>query len=89
MGVYDDEDLEDGKLMLLYCSRSPHYVWVGGNFTPPGGAKDKDDAELLEWVCTVGQGEHTQWVDVQAWDLSLQNGGEESDEFWDKFNEGF
>ena len=87
MGVYDDEDLEDGQLMLLHCPKTPHYVWVGGEFSPPGG--DKEGDEMLEWVCTVGQGEHTQWADAQVWDLSLQRGGEESDEFWDKFNEGF
>ena len=90
MGVYDDEDLDEGLLLLLHCRRGQHMLWVGQDYADEHRKLCQDEDALLDWVCQqVAPGENTLWVDVFPCDVSLQRSGEEDGPFWDAFQEGF
>ena len=90
MGVYDDEDLEEPLLLLLHCPKGSHYLWLGSEYAEEHAAPCADEAALLEWACReVAAGENSRWVDVFPCDVCLMHSGEESDAFWDAFNDGF
>eukprot|EP01034_Spumella_vulgaris_P021882 gene21882-27958_t len=97
MGVYDDEDLAEGCVLLLLCPETPNFLWIGSGFdfgaagVDPDGSDD--DEGLLRWAAGVLPGE------VQSEDsvgkhlttetLSINRSGEESDAFWTAFNDGY
>jgi hypothetical protein len=90
MGVYDDEDLEEPLLLLLHCTKGTHYLWLGAEYAEEHAARCSDDASLLEWACAeVSPGENNLWVDVFPCDVKVEHSGEESDDFWNAFNDGF
>ena len=90
LGVYDDDDLDDTTLLLLHCTKGPHYVWVGEDFDADHEKLCSDPEALLEWACQqVRPGENSLWVDIFPCDVSLQRSGEEDGAFWDAFQDGF
>lgn len=93
MGVYDDEDLDDANALLLLCPGPDHYVWLGtGSALHDAYQADGVSADDLgSWLARrVGGGETSEWrVDWTADTFHAEVGGEESESFWEKFNEGF
>ncbi len=90
MGVYDDEDLVEEDIFLLYVPHraKKHFVWVGTEFEDLK-VLDLPTEAFKEWACNVNSGECEGWVDVFPVDLKVQLSGAESDEFWDTYSRGF
>jgi len=90
LGVYDDDDLDDTTLLLLHCQKGPHMLWVGQDFDADHKKLCGDPEGLLDWAChQVQAGENALWVDVFPCDVCLQRSGEEDNDFWDAFQDGF
>jgi hypothetical protein len=98
MGVYDDEDLCDTSIMILCCNTSPHYLWVGRDMDVVEAEIDSkddidnvDDIKFINWASNnVDSGElvlNTGNIDTNS--TSVIRSGDETDTFWNVFNEGF
>jgi len=91
LGVYDDNDLDEKETYLLLCPESPHYLWLGSECRVQQHPFAQDESQLQNWVVNrMGAGDIAGYdVLIVESDLSIQRAGDESDEFWDRFNEGF
>ena len=90
MGVYDDEDLVEEDIFLLYVPSGAkrHFVWVGMDFEDLK-VLDLPTEAFKDWACRVNSGECEGWVDIFPVDIKVQLSGAESDEFWDTYSLGF
>jgi hypothetical protein len=88
MGVYDDEDLVEDDLFMLFCPKGPHHVWIGTDFADMSVLELPTEA-FKEWATQVGSGDCDGWVDLFPVDVCVELSGAESDEFWDKYSLGF
>lgn len=88
MGVYDDEDLVEEDLFLLFCPKGPHHVWVGTDFEDMSVLELPTEA-FKEWAASVRSGDCDAWVDIFPVDIKVQLSGTESEEFWDQYSLGF
>lgn len=98
LGVYDDDDLVEGDVLLLSmpAGRGPHFLWVGHDFdvhriidVVEGELEefDEDNTALRQWSCQVIKGDlHCA---LRAEDVSIEVSGQESEAFWTAFSEGF
>lgn len=93
MGVYDDDDLSEDSIMLLACPMLPHYLWIGSGVEE--FSLDSSDDFIKSWLsANVYKGdldkESAQGANVtEPGALEIEFSGNESDDFWNMFNEGF
>ena len=88
MGVYDDEDLVEEDLFLLFCPKGPHHVWIGTDFEDMSVLELPTEA-FKQWAATVDPGDCEGWVDIPPAGICVQLSGTESDQFWDTYSLGF
>lgn len=98
MGVYDDEDLDEQNALLLLCPSRTHYLWIGADshiqdaFVSAMEESENtgDSTHLRQWAQRhIANGELDAWdVDWENDTFILENPGNESESFWEKFNEG-
>lgn len=98
MGVYDDEDLEEQNALLLLCPTHTHYLWIGADshiqdaFVSAMEESENagDSSHLRQWARQhIANGELDAWdIDWENDTFILENPGNESEAFWEKFNEG-
>jgi hypothetical protein len=95
MGVYDDEDLDQQNALLLLCPTHSHFLWVGNEseFLPAFSSflKEQDAKNIGPWLqSTFSLGELPDWeIDWLHDSFHVETPDEESEAFWEKFNEGF
>ena len=88
--MYDDEDLVEEDIFLLYVPSPSKSILSGVGM-------DFEDVKVLDlpteafkdWACRVNAGECEGWVDIFPVDIAVQLSGTESDEFWDTYSTGF
>jgi len=100
LGVYDDEDLLDDGIFLLFCPRGytgskHHYLWLGGDIQDQAILAYNNE-KCKEWACDeviVGKSEEeddfNELAHMFATDIQIEIAGEESEEFWNAFSDGF
>lgn len=95
MGLYDNDDLEEGEVFLLLCPNNEHHIWIGGDSQLAHSLTDKNESAVanlvLQWTKKISLGEVSEILsdlDLTKSNLSIQLSGKESDEFWDSFNSG-
>ena len=98
LGVYDDDDLSDMSVLLLLCPPpGPHFLWVGRDFDLSAVVElelediDEEHLPLRQWACRVlaGEAEVLLRGGLQAADVVVVMGGEETEDFWASWQEGF
>jgi hypothetical protein len=100
LGVYDDDDLMETSVLLLYVPGGKHhFLWVGQDFDVgevvdlelEDFENDEEHLPLRCWACRVLRGElaASAQASLQASLISVQLSGQESEEWWTAFNEGF
>lgn len=97
MGVYDDEDLCDTSIMILCCDKPPHYLWVGRDMDVVEAEIDSnadienvDDIKFINWASNnVFIGELVLNDSINVTNTLVIRSGDETDTFWNAFNEGF
>ncbi|GMH57694.1 hypothetical protein TrRE_jg2070, partial [Triparma retinervis] len=84
INVYDDQDLADDCLLLLVMlERGEAYAWIGGAFGEEVGG---------EWLGKTKFGEGWEEAEEIVGDygkVGMVKQGEEDEEFWEAFEEGY
>jgi hypothetical protein len=100
LGVYDDDDLLDTSVLLLFVPGGKrHFLWVGQDFDVSEVVdmeledleNDEEHMPLRSWACRVLRGELAvaAKASLEAALVSVQLAGQESEEWWTAFSEGF
>jgi protein-tyrosine phosphatase len=96
MGVYDDDDLLDDACFYLDCQgTSQSFLWIGSCFVLPSLGTTSDPgfspAGAIKWAESILKGEMSDsgWTSLKSIKKEVVLEGEEPEEWWEAFSEGF
>lgn len=73
---------------MLICQSEHNFLWIGKQFEFADDCTILSDDRISKWTSTVQRGD----VPIDSmleYKLFVNRSGEETDDFWDAFNEGY